>query len=348
MTKRFNRRGFLMGVVVLALFLLQLNGVQAQQLPKAVTMGTNPAGTVFYALAGGLAKVATEGSPVQVNIQPYTGTSTFLPLLNNAELDLALVNGVDMGMAYLGPQKLKVGGKNEFQHSPNIRLVMRGAPLIVGLLVKKDSPLKSVHDIKGKRVTGEYPAHQAVWYNVYGALANAGLTWKDVKVVPVPAVNDGIDALVQGRAEVTLGAYNMAKIREADAAVGVRHLSHDCSPEGDKRIRQAVPGYYTRMVKAGSAAAVVEDTCATAYDIYFATHKAASDQIVTTILKAIWDNADKLQPIHPTFKEWTRDRAVSADVTIPYHPGAVQFYKEKGVWSANVDEAQRKLLAAHP
>jgi TRAP transporter TAXI family solute receptor len=328
--------------------LLAIGSAEAQQLPKAVTMGTNPAGTVFYALAGGLAKVATEGSPVQVNIQPYTGTSTFLPLLNNGELDLAIVNGVDMGMAYLGPQKLKVGGRNEFQHSPNIRLVMRGAPLVVGLLVKKDSPLKSVHDIKGKRVTGEYPAHQAVWYNVYGALANAGLTWKDVKVVPVPAVNDGIDALVQGRAEVTLGAYNMAKIREADASVGVRHLSHDCSPEGDKRLRQAVPGYYARMMKAGSAAAVVEDTCATAYDIYFATHKAASDQMVATILKAIWDNADKLQPIHPTFKEWTRDRAVSAEVTIPYHPGAAQFYKEKGVWSANADEAQRKLLALNP
>ena len=347
MIKRYNVRGFLMGVM-LALFPLQLSAADAQQLPKAVTMGTNPAGTVFYALAGGLAKVATEGSPVQVNIQPYTGTSTFLPLLNNGELDLAIVNGVDMGMAYLGPQKLKVGGKNEFQHSPSIRLVMRGAPLVVGLLVKKDSPLKSVHDIKGKRVTGEYPAHQAVWYNVYGALANGGLTWKDVKVVPVPAVNDGIDALVQGRAEVTLGAYNMAKIREADASVGVRHLSHDCSPEGDKRLRQAVPGYYTRMMKAGSAAAVVEDTCATAYDIYFATHKAASDQMVAAILKAIWDNADKLQPIHPTFKEWTRDRAVSAEVTIPYHPGAAQFYKEKGVWSGNADEAQRKLLALNP
>jgi TRAP transporter TAXI family solute receptor len=328
--------------------LLAIGSAEAQQLPKAVTMGTNPAGTVFYALAGGLAKVATEGSPVQVNIQPYTGTSTFLPLLNNGELDFALVNGVDMGMAYVGPQKLKVGGKNEFQHSPNIRLVMRGSPLIVGLLVKKDSPLKSVHDIKGKRVTGEYPAHQAVWYNMYGALAGAGLTWKDVKVVPVPAVNDGIDALAQGRAEVTIGALNMAKIREADASVGVRHLSHDCSPEGDKRVRQAVPGYYTRVVKAGTAAAIVEDTCATAYDIYFATHKAASDQIVTAILKAIWDNADKLQPIHPTFKEWTRDRAVSADVTIPYHPGAAHFYKEKGVWSANADEAQRKLLAVNP
>jgi TRAP transporter TAXI family solute receptor len=314
-------------------------------MPRAVTIGTNTPGTVFYALAGGLAKVSTEGSPIQMNIQPYTGTSTLLPLLNSGELDFAIVNGVDMGMAYLGPQKLKVGGKNDFAHSPNTRLVMRGAPLIIGLLVKKDSPLKSVHDLKGKRVTGEYPAHQAVWFNMFGLLASGGLTWKDVKVVPVPAVNDGIDAVVQGRAEVTAGALNMAKIREADASVGVRHLSIDCSPEGDKRVRQAVPGYYTRIVKAGTAAAVVEDTCTVAYDIYFATHKAASDQVVTAILKAIWDNAEKLKPIHPGFREWTRDRAASADITIPYHPGALKFYQEKGVWKKEMDQAQQKLLA---
>jgi len=332
----------------IVLALLYVIPVHAQQLPKAATIGTNPPGTVFYALASGIAKVATEATPLQANIQPYSGTSTLLPLLNNGELDFAIVNAVDMGMAYRGPQKLKIGGKNDFQHSPDIRLVMRGAPLIVGLLVKKDSPLKSVRDVKGKRVTGEYPAHQAVWFNMFGQLSNGGLAWKDVKVVPVPAVNDGIDALVQGRADVTTGAMNMAKIREADASVGVRHLSIDCSPEGDRRIRTAVPGYYTRLVKAGGGVAVVEDTCMVAYDIYFATHSKASDTLVSTILKAIWDNEAKLKPIHPGFREWTKERAVEADATIPYHPAAARFYREHKSWPARMDELQKKLLALNP
>jgi TRAP transporter TAXI family solute receptor len=333
----------IIAAIILTVAVLMSQTVWAQ-LPKSAVIGTNTPGTVFYALAGGLAKVASEG-PVQTTVQPYTGTSTFLPLLNNGELDFGIVNGVDMGMAYQGSKRLKVGGKNDFPHSPDTRLVMRGAPLIIALLVKKDSPLKSVHDLKGKRVTGEYPAHQAVWFNMFGLLASGGLTWKDVNVVPVPAVNDGIDALVQGRAEVTAGALNMAKIREADASVGVRHLSIDCSPEGDKRVRQAVPGYYTRIVKAGGAAAVVEDTCTVAYDIYFATHKGASDQLVNAVLKPIWDNAEKLQPMHPGFKEWTRERAASSEVTLPYHPAAIKFYQEKGVWKKEIDQAQQKLLA---
>src|SRR5213076_2681864 len=145
-----------------------------------------------------------------------------------------LVNAVDMGLSYRGPD-FKIGGRNPFPHAPNLRLVMRGSPLLVGLLVRKDSPIRSVHDVKGKRMTGEYPAHLAVWYNMLGHLSSAGLAWQDVRVVPVPAVNDGVDALVQGRADVTEHALGSAKVKEADSAVGVRHVSIDCSPEGERR-----------------------------------------------------------------------------------------------------------------
>jgi TRAP transporter TAXI family solute receptor len=332
---------------MLVLFLVQLDPAQAQQLPRSVTVAANPPGTVFYALASGIAKVVSEGASFQMVVQPYTGTSTFLPLLNTGEIDFGINNAVDMGLTYRGPN-FKIGGRNPFLHAPNTRLAMRGAPLIISMLVKKDSPFKSVHDVKGKRVTGEYPAQLAVWYNMYGALAAGGLSWSDVKVIPVPAVNDGVDALVQGRAEVTIMAVNAAKVREADAAVGVRHLSTDCSSEGDARLQKAVPGYYARLMKAGSAAAMVEDTCVIAYDIYLTTHKAAQDRVVSSALKAIWDNVEKLPPIHPTFKEWTRERAVDPDVVMPYHPAAVQFYKEQKLWSAKTDEAQKKLLALNP
>jgi TRAP transporter TAXI family solute receptor len=317
----------------------------AAQLPRSVTLGTNPPGTVFYTMGSGLAKVISEHGPFRATVQPYTGTSTFLPLLNTGEMEFGIVNAVDMGLAYRGPA-FKIGGRNPFPHTPNVRLVMRGSPLMVGLLVRKDSPVKTVYDVKGKRMTGEYPAHLAVWFNMFGHLASAGYTWDDVKVVPVPAVNDGVDALVQGRADVTEHAINSAKIKEADAAIGIRHVSIDCSPEGQARVKKAVPGYYGRMVKAGAATAVVEDTCFIAYDIYMSAGKEVPDAVVEAALRTLWDHADKLVPVHALFKEWTRERAVDADVTIPYHPGAIRFYKSKGVWSAAMDQAQEKLLAA--
>lgn len=333
------------------LFLLALgfhDTAIAQPLPRSVTVGSNPPGTVFYALASGLAKVASEGAPFQMVVQPYSGTSTFLPLLDNGELDFGINNAVDMALSYQGAARLKIGGRNPFQHTPNVRLVMRGAILKTALLVRKDAPMKSVLDIRGKRLTGEYPAQLANWYNIFGFLAGAGMSFEDVKIVPVPGANEGVDALIQGRADVALHAIDSAKVKEADAAIGVRHISLDCSAQGEKRLRAAVPGYYPHWLKRGQAAGIADDTCVNAYDIYLTSSKTADDRVVQTTLKNIWDNTDKLLPLHPSFKDWTRTRAVDADVTIPYHPAAVHFYKERGAWPASMEDAQRKLLGLNP
>ncbi|HTN72795.1 MAG TPA: TAXI family TRAP transporter solute-binding subunit [Methylomirabilota bacterium] len=332
---------------VFAASLLFLGIAHAQQLPRSVSIGSNPAGSLFYSLASGLAKVISESTPMQAQVQPYAGTSTFVPLLDTGELDFGVVNAVDMGMVYQGP-KLQVGGRNPFPHVPNSRLIMRGSPLRSSLIVKKDSPIKTIRDVKGKRVTGEYPAQLAVWYNVFGSLSNGGLTWNDVKIVPVPAVNEGVDALIQGRADVTTHAIGSAKVKEADASIGIRYIPLDCSKQGEERIKKAVPGYYLSTVKAGSSTGIVEDTCAYTYDIYFLGHKGLPDAVVHAALKAIWDNIAKLPPLHPGFVEWTKERAVDPDVTIPYHPAAVQFYKEQKIWPTKMDEVQKKLLALNP
>ena len=334
-------------LIYLAALALLTTTAQAQQLPRSATIGSNPPGTLFYSLASGLAKVISEATPIQAQVQPYAGTSTFVPLFDSGELDLGVVNAVDMGMVYQG-QKLKIGGRNPFPYVPNSRLLMRGSPLRSSLIVRKDSPIKTLHDVKGKRVTGEYPAQLAGWYNFFGSISNGGLTWDDVKVVPVPAINEGVDALVQGRADVTTHAIGSAKLKEADATVGIRFISLDCSPQGEARIKKAVAGYYLSTVKAGSSAGILEDICAYTYDIYFVGHKGLSDAMVHATLKAIWDNIAKLPPLHPGFVEWTKERAVDPEVTMPYHPAAVQFYKEQKIWSAKMDEAQKKLLALNP
>ncbi|HYY24272.1 MAG TPA: TAXI family TRAP transporter solute-binding subunit [Candidatus Udaeobacter sp.] len=343
-----RRLGMKVPAAAIIAYLLAVTSAGAQKLPASTIIGTNPAGTAFYAVSAGLAKVISGAGSMQSIVQPYTGSSTFLPLLDSGELDFGIVNAVEMNLGYQGPAKLKISGKNPLPHVPNTRLIMRGSPLTVSLVVRKDSSMKTVQDVKGKRVTGEYPANIAIWFHVYTELANAGLTWDDVKVVPVPAVNDGVDALVQGRADAANHAVGVAKVKEADAAIGVRYLSLDCSPQGDARVRKAVPGYYLITLKSGSSTGIVGDTCVLAYDIYMVGHKGLSNEVVTHSLKAIWDHIDKLPPLNPQFNEWTRERAASADVTIPYHPAAMQFYKEKTLWNAKLDEAQKRLLAINP
>src|SRR5262245_1491354 len=117
-------------------------------LPKSVTLGTNPPGTVFYTVASGLAKAVSGVATFEVALQPYTGTSTFLPLLNGGEVEFGVVNAVDMGLAYRG-SSFKIGGRNPFPHAPNSRLVLRGAALMVGLLARQAWSIQSVYGVTG-------------------------------------------------------------------------------------------------------------------------------------------------------------------------------------------------------
>jgi len=62
-----------------------IGSADAQKLPASTTIGTNPAGTVFYTVSAGLAKVISGAGPMQSIVQPYTGSSTFMPLLDSGE-----------------------------------------------------------------------------------------------------------------------------------------------------------------------------------------------------------------------------------------------------------------------
>ena len=74
----------------IAMFLLVSAPGQAQKLPPSTIIGTNPAGSLFYSVASGLAKVISGAGPMQAVVQPYTGSSTFLPMLDNGELDFGM------------------------------------------------------------------------------------------------------------------------------------------------------------------------------------------------------------------------------------------------------------------
>jgi TRAP-type uncharacterized transport system substrate-binding protein len=74
-----------------------------------------------------------------------------------------------------------------------------------------------------------------------------------------------------------------------------------------------------------------------------ASSTKVSDKTVATLLKAWWDNLGELQTIHPQFKKWTKDVQAITNFTVPYHDGAVKFYKEAKVWEAKHDARTKEI-----
>ena len=66
------------------------------------------------------------------------------------------------------------------------------------------------------------------------------------------------------------------------------------------------------------------------------------------MVKVLGKNYKELGPVHPLLKEWTPERFVSKEARIPYHPGAIKFYRERGAWTDEMERLQKELLAQKP
>lgn len=74
--------------------------------------------------------------------------------------------------------------------------------------------------------------------------------------------------------------------------------------------------------------------------------QSLSDDTVYAIIKAIYDHVDELIEVHTSFEEQLLEEVGLAEkFTCPYHPGAIKYYKEKGVWTAEMEALQQRLLA---
>ena len=105
------------------------------------------------------------------------------------------------------------------------------------------------------------------------------------------------------------------------------------------------PGSYPSVVKVGFATGIVKDTAVLTNDIYLVAGKDLSDEAAYEIVKALWEFNEELGAAYPLLKEWQRERMVSPQAFIPYHPGAIRFFKEKGAWTKEMDALQAKRMS---
>jgi len=315
-------------------------GTEAQERPRILKWATFPPGSVNQVMTSGMASVTDNYYKTSSRVASYTGYRDYVPLIEKGEADFGILNALDAWGAFNG----KVPFYQE-KHR-NLRL-LRAAPAGKNaILVRADSKFKTVADLKGAKVAGGYDAHMVCRFLAEATLATAGLTGKDMTMVPVATAVPGIQVLMDGRVEASsCAAPGMPIIRETDARVGVRWLPIDTSPEAIRRMRQIFPGAFLDTLKAGEVPGLKEDIPVVGYHFYLTSSTHTDENTIYQITKILWDHNEDLFKINPQLKYWTDDQAVQASVAIPYHPAAIRFYKEKGVWKPEMDKIQQELLS---
>jgi uncharacterized protein len=342
------RRGVLFLLMGWTFFMLSDGWVEVKaQTPKPalkglLTLATHPVGSLVNSMGTGLATVLSKHLPTAVKVMPTTGPTEWLPMVATGEVDMGVLNNWDAKMGRLGKDEYKAatGGKG----AP-IYLLCSGSPALNGIVVAENSGIRKGSDLKGKRVVGIYTGSAGITAQARANLANFGVKPEDVKMVSVPSVEAGIRAIIEGRADATgSNAMGMALISELDAGKGARFLSFDPSPEAVKRMQEYFPCYMVQVTPGPGRVGVKEPVTLMAYDFYLAGSEKLSNDAAYGVVKTLWEFDKELAPIHVRLKDWTKERFVTDKATIPYHPGAIQFYKEVGAWKGEMESLQKRLL----
>jgi uncharacterized protein len=305
----------------------------SNDLPRTVAIASNLAGTGAHALASGLSAVASRATPIGAKVQPYNGPNAWMPLMENGEVEFGIINILDSYMAMTGTGNYK-------KAYPMLRIVSGGVfPFTGSIMVRDKSEIKRPSDLKGKRMAWDFGGHMITqtWQNA--AMEVSGLKPSDVVQVRFSNLNDAIRAVPEGRVDATFAAIGIGINEEANAMEPIRFLS--LAPgDGSNKI---LAKYGGSIVKQDPITGIRGDTDVIGYPLHLASSTKVSDRTVATLLKAWWDNHAELQTIHPQFKKWTKDVQAITNFTVPYHTGAVKFYREAGVWSAKHDARTKEI-----
>ncbi len=301
--------------------------VAGSALAQTVSIGTLPQGSLAYGIASSVAKVISDNSDLITRAIGIGGSNIFIPQVNQGKLEMSTANAVEANFALRGT------GTFPGKPNPNLLILTRLLTFQTGFMVRKDSDIQAITDFKGRRFPSGFTSQKIVETLVRAAFATEGMTFKDVNGVPVPNFIRATDQLVSGKVEGSFLAPGSGVVRKANAKVKIRFLSLAQSPENAKTISRIAPGAFYTVVKPVKRMPYVEKpTTMLGFDYLIIVGTKVADEIAYKSVKALYGNKKGLIAGHGVLRGFSPKLMGKKGIGVDYHPGAVKFFKEAGVW----------------
>jgi hypothetical protein len=303
-------------------------GLLAAGAASAQTIGivTTPAGSFSNSAGQAIAKVLVDKAKLRAVVQAQA--STGFEEVESGSADFNVSNSFDATFFATGTGDYEGQGKHEV-----MRYVGALIPYRVAMHVRADSAIRTIADLKGKRVSSDFNAQKTIGRIIAAHLANAGLSFNDVVKVPAPNVTRQAEDFMSGKVDVMFFALGSAAIKQANASVGgLRVLEVDTSAQAMKRTEALIPGAYVMQVAPGPAIdGITRPTHLIAFDMVAITNSKVSDDVVYRVAKALHDNKPDLVATFPPFGLFQPQGMAKPLIGVPMHPGAAKYYREAGL-----------------
>ncbi len=327
----------------LALFmLLALAHAAEVSFPKTIAWSAYPTGTGGYSQAVAIGNILQRQYSTNLRVIPGRNDVSRLATLRagrvhfsagGSEAVYAQEGILNFASRIWGPQPVRVLLSN---YSDSCSFTFATA---------SDANIDSVADMRGKRVTFVQGAPSL--NNATAALLSyANLTWDDVTPVEVGGYNASIEAILNNRADAAGGACNSPPFLRVEASprgLTFPELPHD-DQEAVARVRSRIPWYVPHVAVEGPTIPPSGiEVFTSAYPLLVGM--ADSDEtIVYSMVKVMMEHFDQYKNNAPGANGWDIERQKLEQAFVPYHPGAIRYFREIGVWSDEADALNQENL----
>ncbi len=213
------------------------------------------------------------------------------------------------------------------------------------MITAADANIREIADVKGKRVTFVQGAPSL--NNAMAALLSyANLTWDDVTRVEVGGYNASADAVVNNRADVVGGACNSPPFLRLEASPRGLFFP-EFSPadtEAVARVRARLPWYVPHIALEGPTIAPEGiEVFTSAYPLLVGLDSSDAT-LAYSMVKVMHRHFDEYKNNAPGGTGWRMDRQKFEQAFIPFHPGAIRYYREIGAWTDAAEAQNRRNL----
>jgi len=299
---------------------------------ETYSIGTNPQGSLFYSTGMAVSKVMVEKTGQQYRVAPYGGSSTYIPLMNKGELAFGCANGGETAFAYQGTEIF------EGKPNKNVRMLAAYYKNYGGFAIRNDSKFKQMRELKGMRIPSDYTSGRIFHYLTEAILAAEDLSHSDFKLLPVPNFVAGINMFIQGKVDAAYIPMNTGIGKKAMATIkgGWHFVDFDGSAAAQPKVDKVLPSSRTEELSPGKLreGVSVDPTTMLVVDFYIIGGAHVADDVVYTLVKTIHDNKADLRKSSVAFNGFDPNGMAPKHPT-PYHPGAIKYYKEIGIWKNN-------------
>ena len=283
--------------------------------------------SMVAAMTTAISKVVSGKSILKMRRQVMGGTQKYIPVVDAGELEFGVSNIVQYTMA-------KEGRELSRKKYENLQLVATMMLFRTGLLVRNDSNIRRIEDLRGKQMASGFKGAPlfATYYSAF--LKNAGMDWSDVKKVPSVGLAQHWNLFKQGKVDVAMAGVGGGPNKDMNAKIpsGVRYISLNDSGSGAAAaVAHLKGGSYERIGKQKNYVAIREPAVLFAYDFMLFTNKNVADDVVYNVAKSMYESVKELHAVSPVWRTFNQQR-ISKDQGLAYHAGAMKLYKEKGVW----------------